>query len=247
MFARVLHTYKGDEMKKATTQTLYYEHSANNAITMQVRPGEWFQVETQMNRGPDANLVPDDIRDLYNQYRSDNQPIDKGNASSGCIYVEGAKSGDLLTVHIRDIEVHPVGWTRYGGSTGAMPGYLGASNIGPQFRVCRIENNEIIWNNKLRFPVEPMLGVVGVAPSREARHNGWAGEWGGNFEIQKILQLMDLQMKFELWLHYLHLVMKILILENLTQIHLVFFLCIRGICCLFLFIKCYAFCFISTL
>ena len=173
-------------MKKATTHTLYYEHSPNNAVTMQVRPGEWFQVETQMNRGPDANLVPEDIRALYNQYRSDNQPVDKGNASSGCIYVDGAKPGDLLTVHIKDIEVHPIGWTRYGGSTGAMPGYLGASNIGPQFRVCRIENNEIIWNDKLRFPVKPMLGVVGVAPSREARHNGWAGEWGGNFDIQEV-------------------------------------------------------------
>ena len=139
-----------------------------------------------MNRGPDANLVPEEVRPLYNQYRSDNQPIDKGNASSGCIYVEGAKPGDLLTVHIKDIKVHPVGWTRYSGSTGAMPGYLGASNIGPQFRICRIENNEIIWNDKLRFPVEPMLGVVGVAPRREARHNGWAGEWGGNFDIQEV-------------------------------------------------------------
>ena len=65
-------------MKKATTKTLYYEHSANNTVTMQVRSGEWFQVETQMNRGPDANLVPEEVRGLYNQYRSDNQPIEKG-------------------------------------------------------------------------------------------------------------------------------------------------------------------------
>jgi acetamidase/formamidase len=139
-----------------------------------------------MNRGPDADQVPDDIRDLYNQYRSDSQPNDRGNASSGCIYVEGAKPGDLLTVEVGEIKVHPVGWTRYRGSTGAMPGYLGSSNIGEQFRICRIENDEIIWNDKLRFPVEPMMGVIGVAPEREARHNGWAGEWGGNFDIQEV-------------------------------------------------------------
>jgi len=82
--------------------------------------------------------------------------------------------------------VNPVGWTRYGGSTGAMPGYLGPSNIGPQFRVVRIKDEKIIWNDKLSFPVEPMLGVVGVAPLRETRHNGWAGEWGGNFDIQEV-------------------------------------------------------------
>ncbi len=175
-------------MKIATRETLYYEHSAANPVTFHVQPGEWFEVQTQMNRGPDAELVPDDIRDLYNTYRSDSQPTDRGNASSGCTYVEGAEPGHMLTVHIGEIKTHPVGWTRYGGSTGAMPGYLGPSNIGPQFRICRIdvENRQIIWNDKLTFPVEPMLGVVGVAPLREARHNGWAGEWGGNFDIQEV-------------------------------------------------------------
>lgn len=173
-------------MQTATKDILYYEHSAANPVTMTVKPGEWFAVETQMNRGPDANRVPDDIRDLYNQYRSDDQPNDRGNASSGCIYVEGAKPGDVITVEVGEIKVHPVGWTRYRGSTGAMPGYLGPSNIGEQFRICRIENDEIIWDDKLRFPVEPMMGVIGVAPEREARHNGWAGEWGGNFDIQEV-------------------------------------------------------------
>ena len=58
-------------MKIATRETLYYEHSAANPVTLHVKPSEWFEVQTQMNRGPDAELVPDDIRDLYNTYRSD--------------------------------------------------------------------------------------------------------------------------------------------------------------------------------
>lgn len=165
-------------MLKATTETVYYEHSAANPVTLTVKTGEWFEVETQMNRGPDADQVPDDIRDLYNQYRSDDQPNDRGNAASGCIYVEGTKPGGLLTVEIGEIKVHPVGWTRYRGSTGAMPGYLGPSNIGEQFRICRIENDEIIWNEKLRFPVEPMMGVIGVAPPNE-RHATTAGPANG--------------------------------------------------------------------
>lgn len=174
-------------MQRATKDVLYYTHSAANPPTMTVKPGEWFEVETQMNRGPDAALVPDDIRDLYNQYRSDSQPTTGGNASSGAIIIEGAEPGQVVTVHVGEIQTHPVGWTRYAGSTGAMPGYLGPSNIGPQFRICRIENGKIIWNDKLSFPVEPMMGVIGVAPARgEARHNGWAGEWGGNFDIQEV-------------------------------------------------------------
>lgn len=173
-------------MQRATTKTLYYEHSAVNPVTMRVKPGEVFEVETQMNRGPDAAAVPPGIRDLYNRYRSDSQPQNKGNAASGCIYVEGAQPGQAVAVRIEDIKTHPVGWNGYRGSTGAMPGYLGPSNIGPQFKVVRIENGRVIWNEKVSFPLEPMLGVVGVAPEREARTNSWAGEWGGNMDAQEV-------------------------------------------------------------
>ena len=165
-------------MQRATTDILYYEHSPFNKPTMTVKPGEWFEVATQMNRGPDSDTVPEDIRDLYNTYRSDSQPTDKGNASSGCIYVEGAQPGQMLTVHIRSIETHPVGYNGYRGSTGAAPGFMGPSGVGPQYKVVRIADGRIIRNDRLSFPLEPMLGVVGVAPEREARHNGWAGEWG---------------------------------------------------------------------
>ena len=174
-------------MQRAKKDILYYTHSGANPPTMTVKPGEWFEVETQMNRGPDAALVPDDIRDLYNQHRSDSLPTDRGNASSGAIVIEGAQPGQVAIVHVGEIKTHPVGWTRYGGSTGAMPGYLGPSNIGPQFRIVRINDGKIAWNDRLSFPVEPMMGVIGVAPDRgEARHNGWAGEWGGNFDIQEV-------------------------------------------------------------
>lgn len=174
-------------MQRATKDVLYYTHSGANPPTMTVKPGEWFEVESQMNRGPDAALVPDDIRDLYNQHRSDSQPTDRGNAATGAIVVEGAEPGQIVTVHVESIQTHPVGWTRYAGSTGAMPGYLGPSNIGPQFRIVRIENDRIIWNDQLSLPTAPMMGVIGVAPAKdEARHNGWAGEWGGNFDIQEV-------------------------------------------------------------
>jgi len=31
-----------------------------------------------------------------------------------------------------------------------------------------------------------MIGFVGVAPARQRFHNGWNGEWGGNFDVQEI-------------------------------------------------------------
>ena len=169
-------------MQRATTEILYYEHSPDNAPTMRVQPGETFEVHTQMNKGPWIDELPKTEQEYWNS------KILGGNPSSGAIWVEGAEPKHVLSVHIESIEVHGVGYTRYSGSTGAMPGWLGPSNIGPQHKVVRIEDGEIIWNKDLRLPIAPMLGVVGVAPANERRSNAWAGEWGGNFDIQEITQ-----------------------------------------------------------
>ncbi len=173
-------------MQRATRDVLYYETGRENPVTMTVRPGEVFEVETQMNRGRDSSEVPEELRELWDSKRSDDHPTDRGNPASGAIRVEGAEPGHTLIVHVDDIRVHGIGYTQYRGSSGAAPGFLGDSGVGPQFKVVRIENDRIIWNDRLSFPVEPMLGVVAVAPERERWHNGWAGEWGGNFDIQEI-------------------------------------------------------------
>jgi acetamidase/formamidase len=165
-------------MQCATTETLYFEIGADNAPTLHVQPGEDFEVQTQLNRGPWLDTHPDGValrRRLYG-----------GNPSSGCIYVEGAQPGQQLIVHIGEIDLDPVGFTSFGGSTGAMPAWLGGTGIGAHHRVVDIRDGEIHWSEALKLPVAPMVGFVGVAPARERYHNGWGGYWGGNFDAQEI-------------------------------------------------------------
>jgi len=131
-----------------------------------------------MNRGPwlddhpDGEALPKKLR--------------VGNPSSGCIYINGAVVGQVLTVHIDEIETEPFGFTRFRGQNGAMPGWLGGSGIGYHERVVQIVDNHIIWKDELKIPISPMLGVVGLAPAHTRWSNVWAGEWGGNFDIQEI-------------------------------------------------------------
>jgi len=167
-------------MQRAMPDVLYFEHSPENPPTMTVRPGEWFEVQTQMNLGPWVDDLPEERRDYYTKR------ITGGNPSSGAIYIEGAEPGQVASVRIGPIDVHGTGYTRYRGSTAAMPGWLGHSNIGPQHRLVKIERGRIIWDDRLSLPVEPMLGTLGVAPKVERRTNSWAGEWGGNFDVQEI-------------------------------------------------------------
>lgn len=176
------------KMQRATREVLYYETGADNTVTMTVKPGEIFEVETQMNRGPNSDhpSVPDHLRKYYNTVRSDSLPTDKGNPSSGAIRVEGAEPGQVLVVHVEKITPHNVGWTGYRGNTSAMPGWLGDSNVGPTSKVVEIRDGKIIWNDKFSIPIKPMLGCVGVAPLRDRWVNSWAGVWGGNFDIQEV-------------------------------------------------------------
>ena len=100
-------------MKRATKDILYFETGADNPVTLTVEPGEEFEVETQLNRGPWLRDHPkaDRLRQkLYDGQSPRDTLFDagwsvpwhipaglpSGNPSSGCIYVEGARPGDLL-------------------------------------------------------------------------------------------------------------------------------------------------------
>jgi amidase len=165
-------------MQRATKDTLYFETGPDNEPTLRVTPGEEFEAETQINPGPWLDDHPD-REVLQHKLRG-------GNPASGCIYIEGAMPGQVLSVHIGEIDLDPVGFTRYWGSTGAMPGWMGPSGVGEQQKVVQIRNRKVIWNDTLELPMAPMLGLVGVAMENTRWSNIWAGQLGGNMDIQEV-------------------------------------------------------------
>ncbi len=165
-------------MKRATRDILYFETGPDNPPTLHVSPGEEFEVESQLNRGPWLDDHPDGEA-LRKKLRA-------GNPSSGCIYVDGAEPGQVLIVHIGEIDLDPIGFTSFRGANGAMPGWLGGSGIGAHHKVVEIKDRQILWSDSLKIPVAPMLGVVGVAQANTRWTHAWAGEWGGNFDIQEV-------------------------------------------------------------
>lgn len=165
-------------MQRASTDVLYFETGPQNAPTLRVRPGETFEVQTQLNRGPWLDDHPDGPA-LTTLLRG-------GNPSSGCIWVEGAEPGLAVTVHVGEIRLDPIGFTRFRGSNGAMPGWLGGTGIGPQHRVVTIREGLIHWAPGRTLAVRPMLGFVGTSPEHETWANVWAGFHGGNLDIQEL-------------------------------------------------------------
>ncbi|MCW8131822.1 MAG: acetamidase/formamidase family protein [Planctomycetota bacterium] len=164
-------------MQTIGKETLYFENGPDNKPTHRVQPGETVEIVTQINHGPWIDRLPEAEQKLWRE------KLYGGNPSSGCIWVEGAKPGDLLAVEIGAIELDPMGYTQFGGWNAAMPGWM---EIGHHFKIVEIRDGLIHWSEKLKLPARPMLGYVGVAPQRERYHNGWAGSWGGNMDAQEV-------------------------------------------------------------
>ena len=164
-------------MQTIPKDILYFETGPDNPVTHRVQPDETFEVVTQINCGPWIDALPKEEQARWKE------KLRGGNPASGCIFIEGAKPGDMLSIEIGAIELDPLAYTQFGGNNSAMPGWL---DIGPQKKVVEIRDGLIRWSEHLALPVRPMLGFVGVAPARERFHNGWAGTYGGNMDAQEI-------------------------------------------------------------
>lgn len=104
------------------------------------------------------------------------------NPATGPVYVEGAKAGGVLKVKIERIELD--GQTV--SCTGEDEGVCGDLFEGWSTHVSRIEGDELVWDEGLRIPLKPMIGVIGVAPAGEPVNCGTPGVHGGNMDTTQI-------------------------------------------------------------
>jgi amidase len=100
------------------------------------------------------------------------------NSATGPVAVKGAEPGDSLIAEILD--VRPIEW----GVATLIPGFGQLIDLvhAPVTRLFDVVDGEIRMNDRVRFPAQPMVGVVGVATDGESLSNGLAGKHGGNLD-----------------------------------------------------------------
>lgn len=110
----------------------------------------------------------------------DNPPL--GNPATGPLYVEGATPGDTLKVEIIDILVGTVGINIIGPSSQCLRNKL----VDFEIRRIPVVEGMAKLSNNLYMPIEPMIGVIGVAPSDNAVPTALPGNHGGNMDCSQI-------------------------------------------------------------
>ena len=103
------------------------------------------------------------------------------NPASGPIYVEGARPGDTLRCDILAIDVGEYASMRISNRGGLMADRVTA----PIVRCIPLKNGHADLAG-VKMPLEPMIGVIGVAPEGEDVDTESPGAHGGNMDTRHI-------------------------------------------------------------
>jgi len=126
--------------------------------------------------------------DCYNnQIKSENQPFstikrELNNPATGPLYIEEAESGDILKIEIVDIKINNKGVM----TTRPDSGVLGEFFYESKSKIIPIENDKAMFNDKIQIPVNPMIGVIGVAPYDGEIKTTIPDSHGGNMDCTRI-------------------------------------------------------------
>jgi acetamidase/formamidase len=97
--------------------------------------------------------------------------FERVNPVCGPVYVEGARPGDVLQVDILAVEPGDFGWTAL------IPGFglLADDFPDPWLYVWELTGAgraaEAVFTDRIRVPIRPFCGVLGVAPAEPGRHS----------------------------------------------------------------------------
>lgn len=150
-----------------------YNFSAKNIAVKKVKPGETVRFKT--------------LDCFSNEICSEDQLVtsldfSRVNPATGPVFIEGASVGDVLVVDLLEIDI-------------ADKGYIATlPETGPLTKQSELRTKEIpvvdghIVFNDVRLPIEPMVGVIGVAPKGDPVICGFPGAHGGNMDCNKIIK-----------------------------------------------------------
>ena len=131
-----------------------------------------------------------ETRDCYdNTITSSERPLGDrsglSNPVTGALYIEGAEVGDILKVEIEDIKLRSWGVMRSSPTAGVFhEKYEKREAI-----IFEVKDNKIYFDEKLVLEADPMIGVIGTAPSeKDGVLTTTPGKHGGNMDCKKIVK-----------------------------------------------------------
>ncbi|MDO5623538.1 MAG: acetamidase/formamidase family protein [Pseudomonadota bacterium] len=106
------------------------------------------------------------------------------NPATGPVFVEGARAGDTLAVHIQRIELAKQAVL----VTLPKLGVAGARLTASRIDVVPVADGQVRLFDQVQLPVNPMIGVIGTAPAEGEISCGIPDAHGGNMDNKTIAE-----------------------------------------------------------
>lgn len=160
-------------LPRSESQFVHYDWDPDRAPVLEIDSGDEVVVETRS--GEDSQLGPD-------ASAADLAGVDwrRLHALTGPVAVRGAAAGDVLAVDI--LSLLPDRW----GFVMHRPGAGVLDSPGTHLRICPIDvEAQVARFGSLHLPLQPMLGVMGVADTA-VRSTRVPGRHGGNLDCRRL-------------------------------------------------------------
>ena len=159
-------------MKQLSREQIIFSMSRHNPPAAEVGAGERIRFLTE-------DCYCGHVRTTRDRFPKSLAPT--ANPATGPVFVRGARPGDVLAVDI--LEVAPIGPATM--LTGPGKGPLGGRLSRDEVVKLPISRGAIVLAGR-RVPLNPMIGVIGVAPRGKPLPNTWPGEHGGNLDCNVV-------------------------------------------------------------
>lgn len=133
----------------------------------------------------DSHLTFETCDCFSDQISCESQGIDeldfsKVNPATGPVYIDGAEPGDSLAVSIKAIRLNSPGVVVSIKGAGSLP-----HKIEGKTSLCEFDSKSFNFQG-VKLPLNPMIGVIGVAPAKDEISCGLPGDHGGNMDTTAI-------------------------------------------------------------
>lgn len=104
------------------------------------------------------------------------------NPVTGPVFINGTEPGDVLRVEVLEVEVTSA-WSAWVPGVGRW----GKKTDGLQVRQIALTDQWAIINERIKVPLEPMIGCIGLAPANGSSSTITpAYPWGGNLDLREL-------------------------------------------------------------
>jgi amidase len=167
-------------MQRIRLEQFGYDPRLPRPPILRVRSGETIVVETEDTRSGQVRTPEQATPAGLERFRRDRDAGRFRSPLTGPIAVEGAEPGDVLAVTIERIVPDSIGFT------GTWPFLQPDWFAEPVTRFAAIRDGWVHYDERVRFPVRPMIGCLGCTPPPDSGHSSAPGPYGGNMDCPDV-------------------------------------------------------------